>query len=51
MLADEVRLKVRDEFVHGYVNEEGTRVFPTLEALAKRKWYLKPKGLTIAVFR
>jgi hypothetical protein len=36
MLADEVRLKVRDEFVHGYVNEEGTRVFPTLEALAKR---------------
>jgi hypothetical protein len=36
MLADEVKLKIRDEFVHGYVNEEGVRVFPTVEALAKR---------------
>jgi hypothetical protein len=36
MLADEIKLKVRDEFIHGYVNDEGARVFPTLEALAKR---------------
>lgn len=36
MLADEVKLKIRDEFVHGYLNEEAVRVYPTLESLAKR---------------
>lgn len=36
MLADEIKLKIRDEFIHGYTNDAGVRQYPTVEALAKR---------------
>ena len=32
-LTDELKLKMRDEFVHGYTDEEGVLRFPTIEAL------------------
>ena len=35
-LTDELKLKMRDEFVHGYTDEEGVLRFPTIEALQKR---------------
>ena len=35
-LTDELKLKMRDEFVHGYTDEQGVLRFPTIEALQKR---------------
>lgn len=35
-LTPELRQAIRDEFVHGYTNEEGQRLFPTVDALVKR---------------
>ena len=35
-ITDELESSIRDEFVHGYVDEDGTRKYPTIEAHAKR---------------
>jgi len=35
-LTPELRQVIRDEFVAGYINEEGHRLFPTIDALVKR---------------
>ena len=35
-LTPELRQVIRDEFVHGYTNEEGQRLFPTVDVLVKR---------------
>ena len=34
MVSDAIKQQIRDEFVHGYVDEQGVRQFPTLSALA-----------------
>jgi len=35
-ITPELRQTIRDEFVHGYTNAEGQRVYPAVEALCKR---------------
>lgn len=35
-LTSELAQVIRDEFVHGYTNEEGHRLFPTVDALVRR---------------
>ena len=31
-----LKLKIKDEFVHGFVDENGARQYPTVQALSKR---------------
>ena len=31
-----LKLKIKDEFVHGFVDENGVRQYPTVQALSKR---------------
>jgi len=35
-LVDELKIAIRDEYVHGYTDESGVRKYPTVDALAKR---------------
>jgi len=35
-LTEDLRQTLRNEFVHGFVNEEGQRVFPTIDGLVKK---------------
>lgn len=35
-LTDELLIEIRNEFVHGFTNEKGIRVYPTIEALVKK---------------
>ena len=35
-LKSDLKNKIRDEFVHGYLDEENKKVFPTVDNLAKR---------------
>lgn len=35
-LKDDAKNAIRDEFVHGYVDDDGKRVFPSIQALCKR---------------
>jgi len=35
-LTDELKLTIRDEFVHGYTDENGVRRYPTIDGLVKR---------------
>ena len=34
-LTDELKIKIKDQFVHGYVNELGVRNFPTVDGLVE----------------
>ena len=35
-LTDEIKLTIRDEFVHGFIDESGTRKFPSIDMLVSR---------------
>ncbi len=35
-LTDELEITIRDEFVHGYLDEEGARVYPSIDGLVGR---------------
>ena len=35
-LTDELKITIRDEFIHGVVNDDGKRFFPTVDGLVKR---------------
>lgn len=35
-LTDEIKLTIRDEFVHGFIDENGTRKFPSIDMLVSR---------------
>ena len=35
-ITDELELQIRDEFVHGYIDDDGARKYPTIDALVKR---------------
>ena len=35
-LTQSLRMQIRDEFVHGYTNGEGGRVYPTIDSLVKK---------------
>lgn len=35
-LTDELKIEIRNEFVHGYTDEEGVRRYPTIDGLVKR---------------
>jgi hypothetical protein len=35
-LTEELKLKIRDEFVHGFTDEQGVRQYPTIKALVNR---------------
>ena len=35
-VTDDLLMTMRDEYVHGYINEEGVRVFPTVDALHRK---------------
>tara|TARA_R110000744_G_scaffold21783_3_gene56155 strand:+ start:1567 stop:2127 length:561 start_codon:yes stop_codon:yes gene_type:complete len=35
-LTDELEITIRDEFVHGYLNEEGARAYPSIDGLVSR---------------
>jgi hypothetical protein len=35
-ITDEVEIQIRDEYIHGFLDSEGVRKYPTIEALAKR---------------
>lgn len=35
-ITDEVKMQMRDEFVHGVVNGEGVREFPTIDSLQRK---------------
>lgn len=41
-LTDELRMDIRDEYIHGYHNEDGVRVFPTIDSLVKRHGVSRP---------
>ena len=41
-LTDELRMAIRDEFVHGYTNEDGVLVYPSVDALVKRHGVARP---------
>lgn len=35
-LTEHLKIAIRDEFVHGFTDEQGTRQYPTIEALVKK---------------
>ena len=35
-LTEELKASIRDEFVYGFTNDEGHRIFPTIDGLVKR---------------
>ena len=35
-LTDDLKIKIRDEFIHGYTDEDGIRRFPTVDGLVRR---------------
>lgn len=35
-ITEELRQAIRDEFIHGYTNDEGQLVYPTIDALVKK---------------
>ena len=35
-LTEHLKIAIRDEFVHGFTDEQGTRQYPTVEALVKK---------------
>ena len=41
-LTDELRMEIRDEFVHGTSNEEGVRAFPSIDQLYQRHDVARP---------
>jgi len=44
-LADELKAVVRNEYVHGYTDENGVGGYPTVDALAKRRDIPKVRAL------
>ena len=41
-LTDELKMDIRDDYVHGYHDEKGVRVFPSIDALVKRHNVSRP---------
>ena len=35
-ITDELEIEIRDEFIHGYIDVDGVRKYPTIDALVKR---------------
>jgi len=35
-LTEDLKIAIRDEFVHGFTNEQGVRTYPTIDALVKK---------------
>jgi len=35
-LTEDLKIAIRDEFVHGFTNEQGARTYPTIDALVKK---------------
>ena len=35
-LTDEIKIKIKDEFIHGFVDENGVRKFPSVDNLVSR---------------